>query len=113
MHKRSLAHHARRRSNTSGHANRDLVQLLVGALDWFRRRTFTLAQFRLKRVKLFDHCRDRVFTVGIYQVAAFELIGISVADELAQSLQVFLSCSRLIVLFDEWYRQNMAPKVRR
>jgi hypothetical protein len=45
-------------------------------------------------------------------VAAFKLIGIGIPYKLAQSLQMFLSRSRLIVLFDEWDGHAMHRKAK-
>src|SRR5712664_4220018 len=109
MNKSSFAHHAGWRSNASGESNCDLIQLLVCQLNLFRCGTLPLGRPGLKRAKLFGDGCDRIFFPGLYRLAAFELIRVGVTDQPAQSFQVLLPGLGLIVLFYEWYRQNLAP----
>src|SRR5947208_9031879 len=113
MNKSRFAHHAGRRSNAPTESNCDFIQLPVGELNLFRCGTLPLGGPWLKRAKLFGDGCDRVFLPGLYRLAAFELIGVGVTDKPAESFQVLLPGMGLIVLLNEGYRQNFAPKVRR
>src|SRR3989442_591557 len=113
MHKRGLAHHARRRSDTSRETNCDLVQLLIGQLDLFCNWTAALQRLWLERPKLFEDRGDCVLAPGLDDLAALELVRIDVADQCPQSFQVLTPRARLIVLFDEWYGQLFLQLIKR
>jgi hypothetical protein len=79
---------------------------LICELDRFWRGAFVRACLWFKSAKLFNHGGDCVIATGFYDLASFEFIGIDIPYELAQSSQMLMSRSRLIVLFDEWYGQR-------
>src|SRR4030095_4635738 len=77
MYERGLTHHAWRRGNAASYTNRNLVQLLIGELDCFCRRTPTHGRLRFKRAKFFNQRSNRIFALGIETPAALELVRVS------------------------------------
>ena len=126
MHERGLAHHARRRSNAAAEAHADLVQLFVYGLKRFGFGFFAGLSFAGQRLQ--DLCKrrvannpgdrmlireiaNRVFTTGaVRDIAARELVGIDVADQRPQRLEVLVAGARLIVIFDKGYGQRFSSK---
>ena len=99
MNESDFTHLARRRRNATGEPHREVVQLAVGKLQFFRRGAAVGRALWFKRAKIFHDRADRVFAAGFGDLAALKLVRINVADELAQRVEMRAARNRLIILF--------------
>src|SRR5258705_8291279 len=98
MHKRDFSHHAWRSSQATSHTHSHTLQLLIGLLSIFGSWSTAFRHFGLEPTELFHYRSDSVIAARFDYLTANELVGINVADKLAQRDQVLVSRPRLIVV---------------